>query len=203
MGYIYEAIDRAKEAIKEALGGQRNERKWDVQLHQPLHAAGYYLNPEFFYANSDIDSCEEVVRGLLTVIKRLVPDLDAQDAITRELVVYRNVEGLFGRSPAIRQRTTTPPMERFKEKDSLDPITLQNIDECNEWLTGTMQEQLVHEDGDLTWQQVEEASGANESDETDGEEEHYIENRDNDLDGDDDDMEDEALLHSIMDHCDD
>ncbi|KAF8411960.1 hypothetical protein HHK36_004518 [Tetracentron sinense] len=74
MGYIYEAMDKAKEAIKEALGGQRNERR-----------------------------------------------------------------------------------------NSLDPITLRDIDDCNEWLIGSMQEeQLVHEEDDLTWDQVAEASGANE-----------------------------------------
>ncbi|KAF8397598.1 hypothetical protein HHK36_016518 [Tetracentron sinense] len=72
MGYIYEAMDRAKETIKEAMGGQRYERR-----------------------------------------------------------------------------------------DSIDPITLRDIDDCNEWLIGSMQE-LVHEDDDLTWDQVAEASGANE-----------------------------------------
>ncbi|KAF8410014.1 hypothetical protein HHK36_002534 [Tetracentron sinense] len=92
MGYIYEAIDRAKEAIKEALGGQRNERN-STNLFMQLDTTSIR---SFFYANSDIDSCEEVVRGLLTVIERLVPDLDAQDAMTRELAVYRNAEGLFG-----------------------------------------------------------------------------------------------------------
>ncbi|KAF8406196.1 hypothetical protein HHK36_008277 [Tetracentron sinense] len=32
MGYIYEAMDKAKEAMKEALGGQRNERSMQEQL---------------------------------------------------------------------------------------------------------------------------------------------------------------------------
>ncbi|KAF8379273.1 hypothetical protein HHK36_028705 [Tetracentron sinense] len=126
MGYIYEAMDRAKETIKEAMGGQRFERRykpiwniidrrWNVQLHQPLHAAGYILNPEFYYNNQDVEPCEEVMKGLYEVI----------------------------------------------ERDSIDPITLRDIDECNEWLIGNMQE-LVHEDDDLTWDQVAEASGANE-----------------------------------------
>ncbi|KAF8409920.1 hypothetical protein HHK36_002439 [Tetracentron sinense] len=70
MRYIYEAMDRAKEAIKEAMGGQRYERRykpiwniidrrWDVQLHQPLHADGYILKSEFYYNNQDIEPCEE------------------------------------------------------------------------------------------------------------------------------------------------
>jgi hypothetical protein len=54
MGYIYELMDAAKEKI--AFNLQRNLRhyqpiwnkidaRWTPQLHQPLHAAGYYLNP--------------------------------------------------------------------------------------------------------------------------------------------------------------
>ncbi|KAF8387759.1 hypothetical protein HHK36_026414 [Tetracentron sinense] len=133
MGYIYEAMDRAKETIKEAMGGQRFERRrWNVQLHQPLHAAGYILNPEFYYNNQDVEPCEEVMKGLYEVIERLIPDLDLQDKIITELAM-----------------------------DSIDPITLRDIDECNEWLIGSMQE-LVHEDDDLTWDLVAEASGANE-----------------------------------------
>lgn len=54
LGFIYEAMDQAKEAIKEAYGGKRQkymplwriiDEKWNRQLHQPLHVAGYYLNP--------------------------------------------------------------------------------------------------------------------------------------------------------------
>ncbi|KAF8398111.1 hypothetical protein HHK36_017036 [Tetracentron sinense] len=40
--------------------------------------------------------------------------------------------------------------QRYERRDSLDPITLRDIDECNEWLIGSMQE-LVYEDDDLTW----------------------------------------------------
>ena len=73
MGFIYEAMDRAKEAIQRAFNN--NERKykdifaiidkrWDCQLHHPLHATGYYLNPKFFYTNPNIDNDNEVVDDL-------------------------------------------------------------------------------------------------------------------------------------------
>jgi len=54
MGFIYEAMDQAKEAIKEAYEGKRQkylpmwkiiDERWNKQLYRPLHAAGYYLNP--------------------------------------------------------------------------------------------------------------------------------------------------------------
>jgi hypothetical protein len=54
MGFIYEAMDQTKEAIKEAYQGKRQkylhlwriiDERWNKQLHRPLHAANYYLNP--------------------------------------------------------------------------------------------------------------------------------------------------------------
>ena len=52
--YIYEAMDRAKEQIAEKLKHQESRyskvwkiivTRWNLQLHRPLHAAAYYLNP--------------------------------------------------------------------------------------------------------------------------------------------------------------
>ena len=54
MGYIYEAMDRAKEQIAKNFQNVESrykkvweiiDKRWDYQLHRPLHAAGYYLNP--------------------------------------------------------------------------------------------------------------------------------------------------------------
>lgn len=44
-----------------------------------------------------------------------------------------------------------------------NPISLQDIDESNEWLTGRMEEELVHEEEDLNWDDVALASGAEEA----------------------------------------
>ncbi|KAF7816493.1 Anaphase-promoting complex subunit 1 [Senna tora] len=54
---------------------------------------------------------------------------------------------------------------RFNERDSIDPISLKDIDDSNEWLLGKVEEELddnVFEDDDLTWQDVAIASGAEE-----------------------------------------
>lgn len=54
MPYIYEAMDRAKEQIATNFKNQESRYKkvwkiidtrWDLQLHRPLHAAAYFLNP--------------------------------------------------------------------------------------------------------------------------------------------------------------
>ena len=50
MGYIYEAMDRAKEAIAKSFNGNEEryqeifsiiDKRWQIQLHRPLHAAGF------------------------------------------------------------------------------------------------------------------------------------------------------------------
>ena len=55
IGYIYEAMDRAKEQIRKNFNDvQRRyklilriiETRWELQLHRPLHAAAYFLNPK-------------------------------------------------------------------------------------------------------------------------------------------------------------
>ncbi|KAL0383082.1 UNVERIFIED_CONTAM: hypothetical protein Scaly_0595500 [Sesamum calycinum] len=33
--------------------------KWDIQLDRPLHATGYYLNPEFYYSNPSVEQDKE------------------------------------------------------------------------------------------------------------------------------------------------
>ncbi|RWR88718.1 hypothetical protein CKAN_01775400 [Cinnamomum micranthum f. kanehirae] len=187
MGYIYEAMDRAKEAISNAFGGKEErynnifeiiDRRWDVQLHRPLHAAGYFLNPEYFYSNPNIEHDNEVMTGLYNCISKLVPNIDVQDKISQELSIYKQAENLFGLPMAIRQRATTAPVfvkynralkRRYDMRDILDPISLKNIDESNEWLLGRMDRELdeddefVFDDDILTWGDVATASGVGES----------------------------------------
>ena len=54
MGYIYEAMDLTKEAIKRRYGDEKAkymplwdiiDAHWDRKLHSSLHAARYFLNP--------------------------------------------------------------------------------------------------------------------------------------------------------------
>ena len=54
MGYINEDMTRAKETIvKSFLGNEEKykeifeiiDRRWEIQLYQPLHTAKYFLNP--------------------------------------------------------------------------------------------------------------------------------------------------------------
>lgn len=63
-------------------------------------------------------------------------------------------------------------VERFEIRDKIDPMEFGEINYHTQWLVEEMgemgedgeplQEDLVHEDDDLTWAQVTEASGVNE-----------------------------------------
>ena len=55
MGYVYEAMDRENEQIAKNFNNQKTkyeriwntiDLRWDLQLHRPLHAAVYFLNPQ-------------------------------------------------------------------------------------------------------------------------------------------------------------
>lgn len=91
MGYIYEAMDRAKEAIAQSFGEKVEkyeeffriiDNRWSFQLHRPLHAAGHFLNPEFFYSNPQVEQEVEVMTGIYNCISKLVADEETQNQIT-------------------------------------------------------------------------------------------------------------------------
>jgi hypothetical protein len=125
MGYLYEAMDKAKEVIKTRLKNIIKTRlknrvsqygpyirvidaRWDKQLHSPLHAAGCFFNPGIYFRPS-FSKQKEVTRGLLSTIIRLVPDCDTQDVISGQLEEYKKATGDFGMPLAIRQREKLNP----------------------------------------------------------------------------------------------
>ncbi|KAJ7950272.1 hAT transposon superfamily [Quillaja saponaria] len=132
MGYIYEAMDQATIAASFNDSEKHKyesiysiiDKRWDCQLHRPLHAAGYYLNPEFYY--NDLVAMErdkEVNRDLIKCIERLVPSIQMQDMIMRELPLYQNsdTESLFESAMAVRHRKTEAPAEWWKSFEAETP----------------------------------------------------------------------------------
>ncbi|KAH6837753.1 hAT dimerization domain-containing protein / transposase-like protein [Perilla frutescens var. hirtella] len=178
MGYIYEAMDRAKEAI----------------------AKSFSMNEEHYKeAFEFID--RKVEKGLYDCIEKLSPDLKTQDTIMFELDSYKNASGLFDNAMAIRHRKifkSHPQLFaikvlsltcsatgcernwgvfqhkrnrlaqtqlndlvyvkynrtlqcRYERKDTIDPILLDEIDESNEWLIGKINEDNSNEVEDLVF----------------------------------------------------
>ena len=121
MGYLYEAMDRAKEAInsyyedkgdegkvKEQLIWEVINQRWNKTLHFPIHAAGIFLNPTFSYScgfNFDV----EVMDGFLECVQRMVPSAADRSEISKELEVYRRAMGTSGFDMAINDRKNIMP----------------------------------------------------------------------------------------------
>nr|XP_009781132.1 PREDICTED: uncharacterized protein LOC104230094 [Nicotiana sylvestris] len=194
MGYIYEAMDRAKEAIEKAFDHDRRkyervfeiiDKRWDDQLHQPLHAAWHILNLGLFYTNNENKTLDlNFWKEYHARVAKLVPDEVKQYKIGQELGVYMQADGILGLASAIRGRTKLALVEwwmqfgyevpnlqqfairnigsRYKSRNIIDPILLDNIDEENEWLTGgpkNHEEEEVFEGEGLTFGHVAMASG--------------------------------------------
>jgi hypothetical protein len=102
MGYLYEAMDRAKEAIWAYYVGKGSHRfrrqmllwdlidtRWTKMLHRPIHVATFFLNPTFSYkCNFTFDG--EVMEGLHAYLKRMVDDVLIRLDINRDIEMYQD-----------------------------------------------------------------------------------------------------------------
>ena len=79
MGYIYEAMNRAKDTIVRSFNGNGEkykqifkiiDKRWKIQFHQPLHIAWYFLNLKFFYDKLDIEYYANIMSDLYKCILR-------------------------------------------------------------------------------------------------------------------------------------
>ncbi|XP_059067752.1 uncharacterized protein LOC131858515 [Cryptomeria japonica] len=118
MGYVYEAMDRAKEVIRSELENNKDrymplwdiiDRRWDGQMHTPLHVAGYFLNPLLFYKTDFLEIDAEIKRGFFKCLEKMFPDLEKFDAATVKLEVYKHANGFFSSRAAIQSRKTIQP----------------------------------------------------------------------------------------------
>ncbi|XP_057833525.2 ABC transporter C family member 9 isoform X2 [Cryptomeria japonica] len=138
MGFIYEAMDRAKEAISHYYRGNTRkceilwriiDRRWTNQLHQPIHASAYFLNPKFYFSDS-FRADEEVMAGVITCIDNMTPDPELKDKVLDELEIYKNAEGrLFSSQLAIDRRGKQQP-DLWWENYGAGTPNLQKIAIC-------------------------------------------------------------------------
>ena len=79
MGYIYEAMNRVKDAIVGSLNGNEDkykeifkiiDKRWEIQLHRFLHVVRYFLNLKFFYDKLDIEYYANIMSDLYKCILR-------------------------------------------------------------------------------------------------------------------------------------
>lgn len=115
LGYVYEGMQRAKNAIKEMFKGKEHMYKpyidiinarWDKHLNCGLHATAYFLNPAFVYDENFEEN--KVTESLLDVLEVNSICCDIAKAI-EELQLYRDRKGTFSRESALEVRKTTRP----------------------------------------------------------------------------------------------
>jgi len=103
MGFLHGCLLDAKKEIAKRFDNDESrykdvwekiDRRWDNKLKTPLHLAGYYLNPYYYYPNKiDIESDGTFSEGLVTCVTKMVPDSEIQDKIFDELNMYQNELG--------------------------------------------------------------------------------------------------------------
>ncbi|KAI3861319.1 hypothetical protein MKX03_001818, partial [Papaver bracteatum] len=114
MGYIYHAVEQLTKQVPLMLSDPKDKLVLD-KLHQPLHAAGHYLNPSIYFSNppqygEDLDSNAEVKKCLFDAIAMLFPDDETQHKIINQLLSYRSAAGMMDLQLAKRNRETTSPV---------------------------------------------------------------------------------------------
>jgi len=113
MGFLYGYLVQAKIEISRRFNHDSNkfqeffhiiDKRWESKLKTPLHRAGYYLNPFYYYQNKLAIEENETFRDVVvTCITKLVPEEETQDKIIEELQLFQDAEGSFGKEIAKRQ----------------------------------------------------------------------------------------------------
>ncbi|KAK5774996.1 hypothetical protein PVK06_042862 [Gossypium arboreum] len=107
IGFIYEAVDRAKRAIQQDCRYFTEykkiiDKRWNF-MHFDLHSAGYFLNPQFqFGVEHSQNVLIETLEGIRSVIERLEPSLDTQVRMVNQLLLFRDKHETFGTLQAQR-----------------------------------------------------------------------------------------------------
>lgn len=119
MGFIYGEFENAKREI--AFRFENKEEHYlpiwkhidfriNSYLKKPLHLAGYYLNPLFYYQNrNEIEKTGIFRDALLECTHRMYQDQSMQEKIMNQLKLYRTASQSFCMADAIHAEMTTDP----------------------------------------------------------------------------------------------
>ncbi|KAL5727183.1 hypothetical protein ACHQM5_000407 [Ranunculus cassubicifolius] len=117
VGSIYELMTKAKESIRTYYIMDESkcktfldivDRRWNNQLHSPLHAAAAFLNPSIQY-NPEVKFLGGIKPEFLTVLEKLLPTPELRHDLTGQIFVFKKAQGLFGCNLARESRNTISP----------------------------------------------------------------------------------------------
>jgi hypothetical protein len=113
MGVLYDAMDNAKEEIKQSLGHGHGrywkliDRIWDDYLHSPIHAAGYSLNPKIFYSDR-FRYDAEISSGVRTCVLGVDKNHHDGKPLADQFSLYIKKSGLFQSDRAAQEAMEIP-----------------------------------------------------------------------------------------------
>ncbi|KAL0919159.1 hypothetical protein M5K25_011233 [Dendrobium thyrsiflorum] len=111
--FLFNLLDGVVKEIGEQLVVQvvtDNASAYKAAGHMLIHAAAYYLNPQFQYSERK-SSHPEVKLGLYHCMERLIPDMTVREIADLQLVLFRNREGFFGLHAAKSTIAKRSPVE--------------------------------------------------------------------------------------------
>ncbi|OVA01901.1 zinc finger protein [Macleaya cordata] len=123
MGFIYESMTRAKESIRTYYIMDENkcktfldivDRRWQNQLHSPLHAAAAFLNPSIQY-NPEVKFLGIIKEDFLKVLEKLLPTPELRHDITAQILAFKKSQGVFGHVFAREARNKISPGHWWEE----------------------------------------------------------------------------------------
>ena len=111
MGYLFAAFHAARDEIVKRFQRKKElakpfleyiDARWDKHFDKNLHASGFWFNPNNQYNIELREKYNFTTSGVLDVTKRYAgKDIALRSALTKEMKIFRNEEGDFGRSTAI------------------------------------------------------------------------------------------------------
>jgi hypothetical protein len=123
MGYIYEAMDQAKEQMKTTYKDRVAKYgpileiidiRWNNQLHRPIHATGYLFNPRYHYrAQLGEDETGEVKDRLYECLEHMILDEAEELEIHRQISSFTRATGTFDKILAKIARDVGQPGKQF------------------------------------------------------------------------------------------
>ncbi|XP_058782252.1 uncharacterized protein LOC131656576 [Vicia villosa] len=135
MGYIYEAMDQAKEQIQTSYNIKKKSYQplwkiidniWDKQLHRPLHVAGYYLNPMLHY-KPNFKADNEVKQVMYACLERMMGgDMGMVNKIDGQLENFKSKKRFFGSEIDQRGLENKTPTQWWESYGDTHP-ELQNF----------------------------------------------------------------------------
>lgn len=117
VGFIYEMMTRAKESIRTYYIMDEVkcktfldivDKKWQNNLHSPLHSAAAFLNPSIQY-NPDVKFLGSIKEEFYRVLEKLLPTPELRRDITNQIVLFTNGSGMFGCNIAKEAIDTVSP----------------------------------------------------------------------------------------------